>query len=152
MKAKLIVLLSLIVISACSNTGSVVLKEKNQAFRDYVSTNGIENVDKVTPFKFHGWNSLTDDFLVISTSPKRRYLVELSGFCSDIRWAHTIKVNRTTSSALYARFDSISSLQSPQVNCMIKTIYPLTPEQYDEVKLIDKKLGKEREDVTSSVD
>lgn len=145
MKYKLIVVLSLMVISACSSNGTAILKEKNQAFIDYVSVNGINSVDKINSFRFHGWNSLTDDFLIISTSPQRRYLIELSGFCSDIRWAHTIKINRSTSSTLHARFDSISSMQSPQVNCMIKTIYPLTREQYDEVKAIDKELNKQRD-------
>ncbi|MCO4797684.1 MAG: hypothetical protein KC484_00590 [Colwelliaceae bacterium] len=137
MKSILIILSSLLFLAACSTNNGAVLKAKNLAFKEYITQNNIESVSKVTSFKFHGWNSLTDEFLIISSSPKRKYLLELTGYCSDIRWAHAIIINRSTNSSLHAKFDSISTTESPRISCIIKTIYPLTKEQLIDIREID---------------
>ncbi len=121
----------------CSSNTGVTQKEKNQAFRDYLQSEKIHSVKRITAFRFHGWSSLTDDFLLISSSRKRKYLLELSGFCNDMRWVHSIFINRSTSSTLQAKFDSISTVKNPEVKCFIKTIYPLTPEQKANIKAIN---------------
>lgn len=137
MKSKLMILSCLLLLVACSANNGAVLKAKNLAFQEYITQNNIESVSKVTSFKFHGWNSLTDEFLIISSSHKRKYLLELTGYCSDIRWAHAIILNRSTNSSLHAKFDSISTPESPNISCNIKKIYPLTKEQLIDIKAID---------------
>lgn len=131
------ILFTSVLLSACAHNGAANLQAKNLAYKDYIATNNIENVDKISSFKFRGWNSLTDEFLIISSSPKRQYLIEMSGYCSDIRWTHTLLINRATNSTLHAKFDSLSSIESPQVNCRINTIYPLTQEQVKDIKAIE---------------
>jgi len=135
---KILIALAAMIFTACSSTGGANLAEKNKAFRDYITANNIESVDKVNSFRFHGWSSLTNDFLIISSSPKRKYLVELEGYCSDIRWEHSIMINRSTSSTLHAKFDSISAVKSPKMKCRITSIYPLNKEQVEEIKAINK--------------
>ncbi len=124
-------------INGCTSNGQSVNDKKNQAFADYLINQKINAIDRITSFRFHGWSSLTDDFLIISSSPKRKYLLELSGYCGDIRWAHAIILNRSNSSMLHARFDYISTLQSQQMHCTIKTIYPLTKAQLEDIRAIN---------------
>lgn len=135
MKSKILTLFAAILLTACASTESS-LDEKNQQIQQYVQNNNIGSVDKITSFRFHGWSSLTNDFLIISSSPKKQYLLKLTGYCNDIRWAHAIILNRTTSSTLHAKFDSVAPAGAPQSNCRINSIYPITGEQEDAIKAI----------------
>jgi hypothetical protein len=138
MKFTLLILSSLIFITGCSLNKGLSDEEKNLAFQNYLSTNNIENVSKITTFTFRGWSSLTNDYLILSSSHKRQYLIELAGFCSEISWANTLIINRSSGSSLYARFDSVSTPNEPRIKCMIKSIYPITEEQEDEIKNLTK--------------
>lgn len=144
MKYKFIAILSVLALAACSSK-PMNLQEKNDAFRQYISTNNIEDVNKVTSFRFNGWSSLTDEFMLLSSSPRKNYLIELTGFCDDIRWANTIKLNRSSDSSLHARFDSVSTLKNPQLNCRINKIYPITKDQKTAIREIYKP-SKEKSD------
>ncbi|OKY26645.1 DUF6491 family protein [Thalassotalea sp. PP2-459] len=125
-----VILLLLTVITACANR-STNLTQMNTDIRHYITANDMTAVDRVTSFRFHGWNSISDEFLVLTSSPKRKYLIELLGYCSDIRWAHTIKLERSMDSSLHAKFDSIGIPGQPALNCRIEKIYPITSEQED---------------------
>jgi len=138
MKQLISILISLILFNACSSHKGMTIEEKNAALRNYITTSQIESVNKVNSFRFYGWNSLTDDFLILSSSPKRKYLIELSGYCADLRWSNAIIVNRSMNSTLHARFDSISTIRTPQMNCIIKTIYPLSIENINQIEAIHK--------------
>ena len=138
MKFTLLILSSLIFITGCSHNNGLSDKEKNLAFQNYLTINNIENVNKVTTFTFRGWSSLTNDYLILSSSRKRQYLIELAGFCSEISWANTLIINRSTGASLYARFDSVSTPNEPRIKCMIKSIYPITEQQKDEIKKLAK--------------
>ena len=148
MKFKLLILSSLIFITGCSLNKGLSAEEKNAAFQNYLTMNNLEDVEKVTTFKFRGWHSLTNEYLMLSSSHKRQYLIELSVFCSEISWAHALIINRSSSSSLYARFDSFSTPEEPRIKCMIKSIYPITEKQEDEIK----KLGKPDEENSAEVD
>ncbi|MEW6989807.1 DUF6491 family protein [Colwelliaceae bacterium 6441] len=138
MKLLLSLLLSLLLFSACSNNSSASLKEKSLAFIDYIKVNEIESINKISSFKFHGWNSLTDEFLIISSSPKQQYLLELRSYCPGLRWAHAIILNRLTNSTLHANYDTIATNEYPEVTCRIKAIYPLNKQQVVEISAINK--------------
>jgi len=132
-----LLLTGVLLINGCSSNGKSVSDEKNQAFAEYLIAEKINAIDKITSFRFHGWSSLTNDFLIISSSHKRKYLLALSGYCGDIRWAHAIIINRSNNSTLHARFDYISTLESPQMRCAIKSIYPLSKVQLEYIRAID---------------
>lgn len=129
MKINILLLSSLFFISACSSNVNEVFKSKNQSISTFIEENKLVDVVKVNAFKFKGWNTLTDDYLLLSSSPRRKFLVTLNGYCSDIRWAHSLLLNRTVNTALHARFDSVSTPHSPQIKCIIGNIYPVTKEQ-----------------------
>ena len=148
MKFKLLILSGLILITGCSLNKGLSDEEKNLAFQNYLTTNNIENVSRITTFTLRGWSSLTNDYLILSSSRKRQYLIELAGFCSEISWANSLIINRSSGLSLYARFDSVSTPNEPRIKCMIKSIYPITEEQEDEIK----KLAKPEEENSAPVD
>ncbi len=137
MKSILSIFLLSTLLFGCSSTGGMSAEEKNEAYRQYVSEKNIENVDKITSFRFHGWQSLTNDFLIISSTPRKKYLLEMSGYCVDLKFAHALIINRSTGSTLHAKFDSISTLENREMNCRIKSIYPITKEQSKEISALD---------------
>ncbi|MDG1750450.1 MAG: DUF6491 family protein [Thalassotalea sp.] len=137
MKSILVILTTLILLASCSSNNGMTSQAKNTAFKEYLTNNNIESVKRVSRFRFQGWTSLTDEFLILSSSHKRKFLIELSGFCSDIRWTNAIILNRLNTASLNALSDSISTIETPQINCRIKTIYPLTQEQLVDIRAID---------------
>lgn len=148
MTLKLLILSGLIFIMGCSNNKGLSAEEKNQAFENYISINNIGDVNKIKAFKFQGWSSLTNEYLIISSSQKRQYLIALAGFCSEISWTSTLIINRSMGSSLHSRFDSFSTPEAQNLKCMIKSIYPLTKEQESEIK----KLAKPEEENSEEVD
>ena len=132
-------LIMLLAISACSSTNILTKDEKNTAYQAYITKQQLISVNKVTAFKFDSWRSLTDNYLIISSSINKNYLIELNSSCSDLSFAHGIVVNQSSSASLSRRFDSISHNEMPGFNCYIKSIYKLTRPQVKEVTAIGKK-------------
>lgn len=114
---------------------------KMAAYENFLTVEQIEPVEQIRAFKIHGWQSIDRERLIISTSPKKRYLINLQGPCMDLDFTHTIRVNRSTNSILSAKFDSISVPRSPEMKCFVKSIYPLTKEQVFQFKQLDKMPG-----------
>jgi hypothetical protein len=147
MKLKLLILSSLIYITGCSHNKGLSAEEKNQAFENYITINNIDDVNKIKTFKFRGWSSLTNEYLIISSSHKRQYLIALAGFCSEISWASTLIINRSMGSSLHSRIDSVSTPDEPRLKCMIKSIYPLTKKQEGEIKMLTKSAEESSETI-----
>lgn len=130
-------LLTMFVSTACA-TSAMTQKEKTDAYRQFIVTEKLEPLDKITSFKFDDWSPLGDEHLIISTSVRKMYLITLSQRCSDLRFANAIKIHNTGSS-LSAKFDSISVPAVIEIKCYIKSIHRVTKEQ----KKALQKIGKE---------
>jgi len=126
---------------------------KKSIYQNYIETNKLESLDKISSFRFHGWRSLDNKTLIISTRINKPYLVQLKNYCSELRFAHTILVN-SSGSTLTTKFDSIQVLNSGtpkhhREKCYIKNLYKLTKEQADEISSLNKqskdKAKKEKE-------
>lgn len=80
------------------------------------------------------WAPLGDSTLVLHTGPRRAYLLELAGFCVDLRHATTIRITRSVTQ-ISAGFDDVIVLDpvSPigRVPCRIRTIQPLDLERLE---------------------
>ncbi len=106
-------------------------------YEKYVTEKKLASVKKITTFRFHSWSSLNQEFLIISASFNKPYLIQLKSRCFNLNFAHNIKVNHQRST-LNAKFDSITVPDHPQIPCHIESIYPLTREQAKEIKTLDK--------------
>ena len=137
---KLFITLILLLSTACSSTINMSKKERDIAFIDYIEANKLVSLKKVTAFKFHGWQSLTNEHLIMSSSVNKRFLIKLNASCPDLRFAQTILVDQSMSSSLSVRFDSISVVgpAAVRVKCFIKSIYPISKEQAKEISAIGK--------------
>lgn len=153
MKAIVIVIVTsvLMLLTACSSN-TLSLQAQNSNIRGYIAANNLKDVNTVTSFRFQGWGSLTDEFMFLSSSPKRHYLIELNGFCDDIRWAHVLRIKRQTDSTLHARFDSVFSARHPQMNCRIDKIYPITKEQRKAIYALNEQTPEKPKSATDSQD
>ena len=135
MKNLLAITLTSILLLGCTST-SMSLKEKNNIYSKYVLDENLSNKDKVEGFKFSGWKSLSDNYLIITAFHKKDYLIETKGRCINLNDSHGIKLNRSSNWAIYKLGDSISPVGvSPASEitdkCFIKSIYPITTGQSD---------------------
>ncbi len=102
-------------------------------YEDYIAAEELPALDKINAFRFHGWNSLDNRHLIVSTSVRSAYLLSLDIACTELPFANNIRINQSISSVLSARFDSITVPGRMPQKCRIKTIHALTPEQQDAV-------------------
>lgn len=128
MRYILIVVVITLFLASCSKN-QLTNEQRDQAYRQYIADNKLESIKSINTFRYDGWQSLTQNFLILSTSIKRKYLIELTGICRDITFAQSLYINQIDANNLSARFDSFSTSSNRMERCVIKTIYPLTPEQ-----------------------
>lgn len=80
------------------------------------------------PGRFTGWSAVGNSALVLQPSPNRAFLLDLSGPCQDLSFAHAIQVS-SRSGAIASRFDSITPVgpgtSSIRIRCHIHSIRPL---------------------------
>ena len=125
---KLITIIALLSLTVgCSSTG-MGSKDKNIAYGEYIKTENLESISKVRSFRFSGWQSLTNNFLILSSS-QEKHLIELNNYCQELMFTSAIIVDKGGDSSLNVRFDSISAVDRHKVKCFIKSIYPVTKEQ-----------------------
>ncbi len=112
-------------------------------YTQYIKDKKLESQKKITSFNFHGWRSLDNEYLILSTRFNKPYLIDLVGYCSDLRFTQTIAVHNS-GSTLHAKFDSISVPDSHQnsghlIKCRIDSIYRITKKQADELSRLKSK-------------
>ncbi len=119
-----------IFIFGCATTAS---DNKPNRYAQYIQEQKLEPVSSVTAFKYHGWNSLDKEHLIVSTTFKKSYLLALYGPCNDLNFTNRIAIH-TQGMTLQAKFDSIYIPNSPEYKCSIKSIYPLNEEQVKQLR------------------
>ena len=130
-----LIIISFLVVGCATVDGN---KDKKESiYTQYINENNLESQKKITSFHFSGWRSLDNEFLILSTSLSKPYLIDLLGYCNDLRFTQTIAVHNS-GSILHAKFDSISVPDSLQnighhIKCRIDSIYRITKKQADEI-------------------
>ncbi len=132
------ILLALGLLAGCATNQSLSNQAREQAYGEYIESKELVSQDKIRTFKFSGWQALSNNYLFISTSPNKKYLLEVSGFCSNLYHAQKIAVNQGMNSSLVTRFDSISVPDSPGNKCFIKSIYKVNKVQAKEILALGK--------------
>jgi hypothetical protein len=107
------------------------LKEKDKEYDQYVTDQKLSSEDQVKGFKFSGWKSLSDNYLIITAVHKKDYLIETKGRCIELNNSHAIQINQYSSLSISKYGDSISPSRKAIDKCFIKTIYPITDIQTD---------------------
>ncbi|WP_196139878.1 DUF6491 family protein [Aliikangiella sp. G2MR2-5] len=145
-KKSIAVVISIFAILSCS---SMKLNDdaRSKAYQNYVKQNNLERTDSIVAFRLHSWRYLNSEYIILSTSFNRPYLIKISTPCVNLKFAQAIAVNQSSSS-LYAKFDSVSVADPLQKTlpekCFIKSITPLSREQADELSAIGREENKEQ--------
>jgi hypothetical protein len=142
MKNILTIALVTSLILGCSST-NMTLNEKDTAYSKYIAEENFSSKEKVNGFKFSGWKSLSDKYLIITAVHNKDYLIETKGRCYDLINSEGIKLNRSSTLAIYRLGDSISPLGVATKKCFIKSIYPITNDQSDYLMSIGKSVDSE---------
>ncbi|TQV89272.1 DUF6491 family protein [Aliikangiella coralliicola] len=134
---RLILLLPLIAgLSACA-TATMSNAEKSVAYKEYIDKNKLDELNRITAFKFYGWRYLNKEHLILSTALNKPYLITLKNSCIDLHFSNGIGVEPRGNS-LNAKFDSIFPLTFPEQRCFIKSIHKISRQQADELSQIGK--------------
>jgi len=132
-------------LTGCSTTERLSNQDRDEAYLAYIENQQLVGQDRIRTFRFSGWRALSNNYLIISTSPRKKYLVEINGFCPNLNHAQTIAFNQSMSGSLETRFDSISVPESPGSKCIIKSIFKVTKEQVEEISVLDKIDNEQKE-------
>jgi hypothetical protein len=111
----LIGLLSLTTLAACT---SVLHKNKGDElkYQDYAG----EPISSFWMPTMDGWTVVDDKLIVIRTQMNKEYLIKITGFCPELKFANAIGV--TSSGSTVDRFEKIIVGQD---KCMISEIRPI---------------------------
>lgn len=126
----------LALLAGCASSG-LTRAEKAAMYDEYVKKTELEQVDRITTFRFYGWSPLDEKRLILKTSAQRAYLITLQSDCWNLDFANGIKVNQGGSSSLHAKFDSISVADYPERRCFIESIHKLTKDQAKEIAKLE---------------
>lgn len=118
----------------CASTATMSSKDRNALYAQYVAGENLSSKDKITSFKYDGWKSLSDNYLIITTIQKDDYLIETKGKCVNLNDSIGIKLNRSSNSSLDKFGDTITPITSSSeeyitTNCNIKSIFPVSDDQ-----------------------
>ncbi len=124
-----------LMIAACATPATMTQDERTDAYIEFIKSNKLESIQRITSFDFYSWTALGDEHLIINTRFNRPYLITLQRSCFDLSFANTIVIHRNGSS-LHTKFDAISVMEPISVKCFIKLIHPLSKEQAKAIKKI----------------
>ncbi len=118
-------LTALFTLMGCSNKADYVRPN----YEAFIAENQLKSVSRIQHFRMVRWESLDDRYFILNASKNRDYLIQLMGFCQDLSYALTLKLNQSMGMSLQSKFDSITHDRYPGRSCGIRNIYELTPEQ-----------------------
>ena len=119
-----------LLLSGCNIT-AVNKAEKAKIYDDFITTNKLTSLKKITSFRLQNYISLDNRHLIISTTPTKSYLISLMSYCTDLQYASRINIKRSIASVLSVKFDAIVVPEIQNEKCYIKSIHQLTNEQVD---------------------
>jgi len=132
---KALLLMSLLLLTACAGQPSMTPSERLDLYRAHAS-------EPVSGFQFTGrlwgWRPLGDSALAVWPRNNQAYLVELAGRCQDLPFALSIGLTSSVG-RVSAGFDRVivrlPSNRSPnRVGCTIRTIRPINTQVVKESK------------------
>lgn len=128
MKHVVILVTLLLALAGCA-TNRLPDPERSAIIEKFITTEQLEARNTISAFDLDSWTSLSDQYLIIRTSPFRSYLVKLTMRCSDIDYSPALLVYSRIPNTLSAGFDSVFTPDNHKFKCNISRIYPLSKAQ-----------------------
>ena len=115
------VLFASLTLAACASTGRMSDSDKLALYSSHAGA-PVRDIRYNTPL---GWDRIDDQHLLLTMRPTQVWLLRVSGPCLDWGSASpTILISPVSSGLLSAKFDRISTPQTP-VSCRIEEIRPV---------------------------
>jgi len=125
-------LLALSLLAACATTNQ---EERINAVKDFIEVGELPKTDVIRTFDRLEQQVLNDRYVIVSTR-KDQYLLEYAYTCREDPFTNQVKPDvRRDARAIYAGADTFRG-------CLIKTIYPVTKDQAEELKNIGEAPGE----------
>lgn len=112
-------------LSGCTTIDTLTDDQKNVAYTQYIIDKKLESIEHIRSFNFKGWSPLTNDYLVLSSTLNKRYLIKLNSHCYDLDGTNTITTTQSMIGRLSANRDAILVLNGFHKTCNIQSIYPI---------------------------
>ena len=133
---KTLLLMSLLLVSACAGQPSMTPSERLELYRAHA---GEPVASFQSTGRLWGWRALGDSALAVWPRGNQAYFVELTGRCQDLTFAHSIGVTSSMGGRVSAGFDRVivhrPANRSPnRVGCTIRTIRPINTQVVKESK------------------
>jgi hypothetical protein len=130
---KTLPLIYLLLVTACAGQQNMTSSERLELYRAHAG-------EPVSGFQFTGrlwgWRALGDSALAVWPRSNQGYLVELTGRCSDLAFAHSIGLTSRTgrvSAGLDRVIVQLPASRNPnRVGCTIRTIRPINAQAVKE--------------------
>lgn len=131
-------LLAVVVLGACATKDTsqkqTVERRQNQSILDFIEVRGLQETDKIRSTERDGWDSVTMSYIIYKAR-RDRYLVEFSRPCYELRDNREVTPDlRANANIIRAKFDTLRG-------CRIARIFPLTPDEADELGNIGEAVG-----------
>lgn len=139
----LVIAVLMLTVTGCATIDTLTYEQKNTAYRQYIVDNKLESIKYIRSFNFKRWNSLTNDYLVLSSSFNKRYLIELKGSCYDLDDSYAIALKQSMTGRLSVNIDAVMVLNDFPMKCHIKSIYPIEKTSAKELQAIGKPINNE---------
>jgi hypothetical protein len=129
MKKLFVLIFSVLTVCGCASQ-RLADAEKNAIIDDYISTEVLQSQSTVSAFRLDSWAALSEQFIILRSSPSRPYLVKLRQACNDLNYSQTLLVTSQLANSLNTVIDYVYTPEYPAFRCRISHIYPLTTAQY----------------------
>jgi hypothetical protein len=129
MKKLLALTLGVLTITGCASQRLADV-EKTSIIDDYISAEVLQSKSTVSAFRLDSWATLSDQYIILRSSPSRPYLVKLRQSCDDLNYSQTLLVSSQLANSLNTSIDYVYTPGNSAFRCRISDIYPLTTAQH----------------------
>jgi hypothetical protein len=128
MKNNILLALTLITLAGCASQ-RLSDGEKSIIIENFISAEKLAPRSTISAFNMDSWTSLSDQYLILRTSPFRPYLLKLVTRCHNLNFSPTLLIDSAIANSLSSGFDAIYTPDNQAFKCNISRIYSLSKAQ-----------------------
>lgn len=151
MQNTLLLTLTLFALAGCASQ-RLSDAEKSNIVKNFIVAEKLNQRTTISAFNLDSWISLSDQYLILRTSPFKPYLIQLFTHCDNLDFSPTLLIRSNIPNSLSAGFDSVYTQDDFGFKCNISRIYPLSKAQQNAlisaVNLADKHKPNEQPAIT----
>jgi len=106
MKKLCVLTLGILTICGCASQ-RLANVEKNAIIDDYISTEVLQSKSTVSAFRLDSWAALSEQYIILRSSPSKPYLVKLKHACDDLNHSQTLLVTSQLANSLNTGIDYV---------------------------------------------